>query len=66
MRPAESFYERAEANDAAVWRACEYRREECDRCPAWRDEPGHGRCKQGCRALAEEMIAVSLEAMGYE
>jgi hypothetical protein len=59
-RPPKKFYDAAETNDALVWRICEYHHEDCKKCPSWQDEPGHGKCKIGCRAIAEEMIALVL------
>ena len=71
-RPAQRFYDEASRDDPLVWRICEYLRiqrtkqvgvlDDCQRCPAWTEDTDHGRCKRGCRALAEEVVAVVSEA----
>lgn len=51
-----------EADDHLVWLVCRYMpgRDDlvCDRCPAWEEHPKHGRCKRGCRAMAEEVVNI--------
>jgi hypothetical protein len=59
-RPAPQFYEQAEGMDTLVWRLCEYRKDECDRCPPYFDDREHGAYKPGCRALVEESVAIVL------
>lgn len=61
--PPRMFYDKAEGMDVLVWRLCEYRNDRCDKCPATAEMPGHGACKAGCRAIAEEMIAIVLAAV---
>jgi len=59
-RPPRQFYEQAESMDSLIWRVCEYRRDDCERCAPLVDFAVHGECKPGCRALAEEMAALVL------
>lgn len=59
-RPPQQFYDAAEGMDALVWRICEYRRDDCLKCPTEVQDAAHGLCKQGCRAIAEEVVAIVL------
>lgn len=51
-----------EPSDHLVWLVCRYMpgRDDltCDRCPAWEERPKRGRCKRGCRAMAEEVVNI--------
>ncbi len=59
--PAVKFYDEAENSDALVWRVCEYSHD-CKQCPATETHFNEEGYKRGCRALAEEIIAIVLEA----
>lgn len=55
--PPKEFYKDAERRNMLVFRACEYIRDDCQMCPAKIDTK-YGGGKQGCRAIAEELIAI--------
>lgn len=69
VRPSKDVYGRVAKNDRAIWLMCDYLRAwagketPCDHCPASFVEDGET-WVHGCRAGAEEHIAVALAAMG--
>ena len=52
--------------DETVWAVCPYMDghglADCERCPEWEEEPGHGRVKRGCRMMAEEVCRIACAA----
>jgi hypothetical protein len=46
--------------DLMAWAVCPYLRDlqECQSCPEWDEDKDYGKCKRGCRALAEEACRV--------
>jgi hypothetical protein len=69
MNIKSKFRRMAAKNDQVVWYICQYQNKSkheeewnCQHCPATIEIKHYGTGVNGCRALAEEMLAVTLQA----
>jgi hypothetical protein len=67
-RPPKQFYEQAQRMNYLVFEVCSRLRnlEPCKGCPHVMADERHGPVHKGCRLMAEETIAVVLEAAAIE
>ncbi len=67
---AREIWSSPQPSDLMAWEVCHYIHERdgftCQGCPAWLDDPHHGKVKLGCRMLAEEACRVVMAVQRRE